>query len=89
MYSAIERQQSRLVAHKKQLQTEIKTMREEREQKRRDMEERYIAELSNSSGSECDERERAQEWMEMIALERRHQKLLKQKEIDRFVHFSL
>ena len=52
MYSAIERQQSRLITHRRQLQMEMRVVRDEREQRRRDMETRYITELNDSSDSE-------------------------------------
>ena len=36
----------------------------------------------------ADEKERAQEWLEMVALERRHQKLAKQKELYRLTSYN-
>ncbi len=76
MYSALERQQSRADAERRQIQSSVDNLRNKRERERRMIEERE----TYSSGEDEDERQR---WLETIALERRHQKLQKEKEMDR------
>lgn len=77
MYSAIERQQSRVDAEDREMQTYANKLRNKRERERRRREEELHVALS-----EDDEEER-QRWLETIALERRYQKLQKEKERER------
>ena len=79
MYSAIERQQSRADAERRQLQTCASRLKVKREQERRKIE---AEEGSFESG---DDEEEKQEWLETIALERRYHKLQKEKEMDRLL----
>ena len=76
MYSAIERQQSRVNAERRHMQSHVDRLREKREYQRRLVEEEEVEEES-----EYDEEK--EQWLEMIALERRHQKLMKEKEKER------
>ena len=79
MYSAIERQQSRADTERRQIQSCVNKLKNRRERERRKIEQEEYSSLSEDDADE-EERER---WLETIALERRFQKLKKEKEMDR------
>ncbi|XP_011404300.1 PREDICTED: uncharacterized protein LOC105312957 [Amphimedon queenslandica] len=81
LYSAVERQQSRVNAINRQHQKEAEKRKREREEERRQIERQYSP---KESAVILAERENAKQWLEMVALERRHQKLVKEKENERF-----
>lgn len=78
MYSAIERQQSRVNAQQRQQQLSVEKLREERE------EVRNLIEKDEGDSDYEEPSEEKERWLEMVVLERRHQKLMKQKEMDRY-----
>lgn len=77
MYSAIERQQSRADAERRKLHSSVSQLKNKREQERRIIEEDQCSSIGE------DEREEKERWLETIALERRYQKLQKEKEMER------
>ncbi len=79
MYSAIERQQSRADAEHRQIQSCVNKLKNMRERERRKIEDECYSSVSEE---DCDDEER-ERWLETIALERRFQKLKKEKEMDR------
>ena len=99
LYSAVERQQSRVNAINRQHQKEAEKRKREREEERRQIEQQYNPKESVSiiylmsqlliMKVSLAERENARQWLEMVALERRHQKLVKEKENERYLSSTL